>query len=182
VGLDGEIGAVREAALRFADGDEELEGIVPAEPASGVRVYLCSYARRDDRRWLALDPGGEPMADRRVVRDAVAIAAMCELAEESAGGGDVDELRARLVELRVVEDPEGIEEAEAAAADLAGSLRRPPRVASVAYLDSIGAAAARLEHALGDHGSPFAEAMKVGAGAAEQLASEVERSYKLALA
>jgi hypothetical protein len=54
-------------------------------------------------------------------------------------------------------------------------------VASGAYLDAIGAAAARLERALGDNGSPFTEAMKVGIGAAEELSNEVERGYKAAL-
>ena len=57
-----------------------------------------------------------------------------------------------------------------------------PRVASPGYLDGIGAAAAKLERALGGHGSPFAEAMKVGMGAAEELAAEVERGYKVTLA
>ncbi len=61
---------------------------------------------------------------------------MCELAEESAGGGDLGELRARLVELRLTENPEGIEEAEVAAAELQEAIQPPPRVASVAYLDA----------------------------------------------
>ena len=116
------------------------------------------------------------------MRDAVAIAALCELAEESAGGGDVGELRARLVELRLTEDPEGIEEAEVAAAALQEAIQDPPRVASVAYLDAIGQAAARLEQALGQvGGSPFAEAMKTGVTAAEDLADDVERSYRVPL-
>ena len=85
-----------------------------------------------ERSWLALDAGGAPIADRVLVRDAVAIAAMCELAEESAGGGDLGELRARLVELRLTDNPEGIEEAELAAAELQEAIAPPPRLASVA--------------------------------------------------
>ena len=180
--LEDEIGAAREAARRFADDGEDVVGVVPAEPGDGQRVYLCAFSTGETHRWLALDERWQPVADRRLVRDAVAIAAMCELAEETAGGGDVGELRARLVELRLTENPEGIEEAEVAAAELQDALVRAPRVASVAYLDAIGAAARRLEQALGDHGSPFAEAMKVGVGAAEELAGEVERSYKRTLA
>lgn len=178
MGVDREIAAARQSAETLADEGEELVGVVPAEPAGGARVYLCAYARGDERRWLALDRSGEPIVDRTLVRDAVAIAAMCELAEESAGGGDVGELRARLVELRLTENPEGIEEAEVAAAELQETLAPPPRVASVAYLDAIGVAAAKLEQALGGGESPFAEAMKVGVGAADDLAAEVERTYK----
>ena len=84
-----------------------------------------------------------------------------------------------LVELRLTDAPEGIEEAEVAAADLQSTIRPAPRVASVTYLDAIGLAASRLEGALGQvGGSPFAEAMKSGMPAAEELAAEVLRSYK----
>lgn len=176
--LEAEIAAAAARARLHADTGEELVGVIPAEPDGNVRVYLCAYGAEESRRWLALDVSGTPIADRRTVRDAVAIAAMCELAEESAGGGDIGELRARLVELRLTENPDGIEEAEVAAAALQEALAPPPRVASVAYLDAIGLAAARLEQALGGGESPFAEAMKVGVGAAEDLAAEVERTYK----
>ena len=177
--------AACEAATQFADEGEELVGIVPAEPNMGGRVYVCAYASDDSRSWLALDPAGRPLADRRVVRDAVSIAALCELAEESAGGGDLGELRARLVEIRLTDNPEGIEEAEIAAADLQETIAGTPRVASAAYLDAIGTATTRLERALAGGaaaGSPFAEAMRSGMTAAEELASEVERSYKTPLA
>ena len=39
----------------------------------------------------------------------------------------------------------------------------------------------RLEHALGEGGSPFAEGMKHGMGAVEELTEEVEREYKIDL-
>jgi hypothetical protein len=178
MGIEEEIAAVRAAAGRHAGAGEELVGVVPAEPG-GVRIYLCAYERDGASTWLALDDSGVPVADRAVVRDAVSLAAMCELAEECAGGGDLGDLRARLVELRLTEAPEGIEEAEAAAADLAATIVAPPRVASLAYLDAIGRAAGRLEQALGAvAGSPFAEAMKSGIAAADELAGEVERAYK----
>lgn len=177
--LEEELAAARSAAGGHAEEGDELIGVVPAEPSDGARVYLCAYRRGEERSWLALDRGGTPIADRVLVRQAVSIAAMCELAEESAGGGDLVDLRARLAELRVTENPEGIGEAEAAAAELEATILPAPRVASVAYLDAIGAAAARLEQALGDAGgSPFAEAMKTGAAAAEELATDVVRAYK----
>jgi hypothetical protein len=179
VTLEEELIAVGEAAGAQARDGEELVAVIPTEPGSGARVYLCAYDRGKERTWLALDGGLHPVADRILVRDAVAIAAMCELAEESAGGGDLGELRARLVELRLAENPEGIDEAEVAAADLQEAIQPPPRVASVAYLDALGQAAGKLEHALGEAGgSPFAEAMKLGVAAADELANEVERSYR----
>jgi hypothetical protein len=181
--LEDEIGAARSAAGEFAGEEEEVVGVVPSEPASGRRVFLCAFRSGEEERWLALDGEGSPVTDRVLVRDAVSIAALCELAEESAGGGDLPELRARLAEIREIDNPDGIEEAEEAAAALAETLREPPRVASPRYLDAIGAAADRLERALGDPGaSPFAVTMQSGLGVAEELAARVERSYKSALA
>jgi hypothetical protein len=180
--LEDEIAGALEAAQAYADDGEEVTGVVAAEPGAGARVYLCAYERGEERQWLALDRGGRPVTDRVLVRDAVSISAMVELAEESAGGGDVGGLRARLVELRLLENPEGIEEAEIAAAELQQTLGRSPRLACVAYLDEIGLASSRLEQALGEvGGSPFAQAMKEAIPAAEELAKDVERAYKLPL-
>ena len=177
--LEEELSAVGEAAREQARDGEELVAVIPTEPGTGARVYLCAYEGGEERAWLALDASRRPVADRVLVRDAVAIAAMCELAEESAGGGDLGELRARLVELRLTENPEGIDEAEIAAAELQQAIQPPPRIASVPYLDALGLAAGRLEGALGQvGGSPFAEAMKSGVADAEELANEVERTYK----
>jgi hypothetical protein len=178
MGLEDEVAAARIAAARYADPGDTVVGVVPAEPAA-TRVYLCAFASERGPAWLALDREGEPLTDRALVRDAVSIAALCELAEESAGGGDLDDLRARLAELRVSEAPDGIDEAEAAIDELEHTILAPPRVATVAYLDAIGRAAGRLEETLGAAGgSPFAAAMKSGLGAADELADEVERAYK----
>jgi hypothetical protein len=181
--LEDEIGAARRAAATFVAEGEEVVGVVPAEPSPGRRVFVCAFHALDGERWLALDAAGRPVGERALVREAVSIAALCELAEESAGGGDLPELRARLVEIRETDNPAGIEEAERAAAELAETLRSEPRVASPSYLDAIGAAADRLERALGDPAaSPFAVAMQAGLGVAEELAERVERGYKTALA
>ena len=67
-----------------ADG-EDLVGIVPAEPANGLRLYVCAYGRKDESTWLVLDATGVPVEERALVRDAVSIAALCEVAEEAAG-------------------------------------------------------------------------------------------------
>jgi hypothetical protein len=181
MGLEEDIAAMRTAAARHAVTSEAVVGVVPTE-AGGARVYLCAFEGENGSAWLALDGKGDPVTDRSLVRDAVSIAALCELAEESAGGGDLDDLRARLAELRAAEAPEGIDEAETAVGELEQAILAPPRVASLGYWDAVGRAAERLEEALGSTGaSPFAAAMKSGLAAAEDLAGEVERAYKLPL-
>src|SRR5439155_844976 len=77
-------------------------------------IYLCSFVTGEARSWLALDGAAQPLEDRSLVRDAVSIAALCEIADETAGGGDLEELRAQLEPLRLTEQPDGSEEAEAA--------------------------------------------------------------------
>ncbi|HET7571461.1 MAG TPA: hypothetical protein VFJ77_02195 [Gaiellaceae bacterium] len=180
--LDEQLARIASAAAGFAAPGEEVAGVVAVEPL-GRRVFLCAYSSGDGHAWLALDGDARPLDDRRLVREAASLAALCEVAEESAGGGDVPELRARLAELREREAPQGIEEAEDAAAALAGTLAPEPRVASSAYLDAIGAASRRLEQALGeDARSPFTAAMQSALPAVEELTADVERNYKGPLA
>ena len=176
-----EIAQIAAAAAGFAEAGEELRGVLLVETL-GRRVHLCAFESPARRSWLALDESAQPLRDRRLVREAASLAALCEVAEESAGGGDLPQLRARLAELRENEAPAGIEEAESAAASLADTLRPEPRVASQAYLDEIGTASRRLEQALGESGgSPFALAMQSALGAVEELAADIERNHKLDL-
>jgi hypothetical protein len=182
VALRDDLDRAATAAARFAEAGEELAGVVPAEPEAGERMYLCAFAAGEERRWLVMDDRGEPVTSRDAVRRTVSITAMCELAEESAGGGELEELREQLVALRLTESPPGIEEAEDAALALELAIGAPPRLAEPAYLDRVGAATRRLEEALGSPGSsPFAEAMKSGLATVEELAHDVESSYKLPL-
>jgi hypothetical protein len=53
----------------------------------------------------------------------------------------------------------------------------PPRVASPAYLDDVGAATIALERALGELSSPFSLAMRAGTGAVDAFVTDVERGY-----
>ncbi len=182
--LDAELEHIASLAATFAAPGERLAGILAAEPLRRGRVFLCAYETEEaPPAWLALDGDGAPIANLAVVREAAKLAALCEVAEESAGGGDLPELRRRLREIRETEAPEGIEAAEEAAAALADTLEEGPRLATTDYLDRLGAAARRLEQALGDDaGSPFAAAMQQALPAVDDVAAEVERRYKGPLA
>lgn len=169
-------------AAAHADDGERLEGVLAAETSPGERLYVCAYAGPNGARaWLAFDEDGAPVESRSRLRDAVSIAALCEVAEESAGGGDLEELRSQLLTLRLTENPPGIDEAEEAALALESALAVRPRVASPAYLDAVGRATQRLERALGGDGSPFANAMQTAVGSVEALTKEVESAYKRSL-
>jgi hypothetical protein len=182
VGVAEELARIAAAAAAHAEPGESVTGVVAAEPAGGERVYLCSFERGEERSWLALDESGGPLADPSLVREAASISALCEVAEETAGGGNLEELRAQLMRLRLTEAPVGIEEAEAAALELEQVIGSPPRVASVDYLDAVGAAVRRLEQALGETSlSPFATAMQQALGAADGLADDVVAHYKLSM-
>jgi len=169
----------RVAGIASARG--EVTGVLAAEPARGRRFYLVSYGQDDGRRWLVLDEAGQAVERREEVRDVASIVALCELAADLAGGGDLEALRANLAEVKVVEQPPGIEEAEEAALALERVVGAPPRVASPAYLDEVGAATIQLERTLGEVSSPFSDAIRGATGAVEEFVREVERGYAVDL-
>jgi hypothetical protein len=183
VALDEELRRIAERAVRFCAEGEELAGIVPAEPGSGDRLYLCAFrGEAEETAWLVLDAEGAPVGKRPLVRDAVSIAGLCELAEEVADGGGLDELRVHLGELRETENPPGIVEAERAVDGLEATIGTAPRVATPAHLEAVGTATRELEQALGEGpSSPFVEAMKQATGTIDELLRDVERGYKLPL-
>jgi hypothetical protein len=177
--LGEELETIAARAAQQADDDEAVAAVIPAESSSG-RVYLCAFRHGDeDTTWLLLDAAGEPVVERAAVRDAASLVALVELAEDNAAGGELDELRSRLVGLRVTENPPGLEEAIAAVDELERAVGTPPRVASTEHLERVGAAVRKLEDALGSGpGSPFASAMKSGAGAVQEFVADVEANYK----
>jgi hypothetical protein len=85
VKLDQDLRRIAEAAGALAGEGEDVSGIVPTEPASGIRLYVCAYGNGEETSWLVLDATGVVVEDRALVHDAVSIAALCEVAEEAAG-------------------------------------------------------------------------------------------------
>jgi hypothetical protein len=151
--------------------------VLAAEPATTLRVYLVALGPEEARRWVVLDDEGTIVTRRDDVRDTASIVALCEVAEDLAGGGDLEQLRTQLAQLRMVEQPVGIEDAEQAALALERVIGAPPRVASPAFLDEVGAATLVLERALGELSSPFSEAIRGATGAVDRFVQEVERNY-----
>ena len=106
-------------AAALAGAGDVVSGVLATEPEPGQRVYLCSIDGADGTRaWVGVREDGSVVTSRADVRAAVSIAALCEVAVDTAGGGDLDGLIASLADLREREAPEGIEDAEAAAAAL----------------------------------------------------------------
>jgi hypothetical protein len=181
VALSDDLERAATAALAFADEGEEVEAVLAAEPSPRRRYYLCAFrapGTSAERAWLVIDADGRPVTSRAVVREAASIAGLAEVAAESAGGGDLEALRQDLVALRVTENPPGIDEAEDAALALERTVGSPPRLATPAYLDDVGAATRRLELALGEGESPFGKAMAAAVAAVDSLTDEVEAGYK----
>ena len=156
VGLSDDLREIADAAVRYAGDDEELSAVIATEPLGGSRVYLCAFGAGEEKSWLALDAAGAPVRDRRLLRDAVSIAGMVELAEETVSAYEPDDQLERLLD--------------------GGA-----RVASPAYLDEIGLAARRIELARGEGASPFTEAMKQAGLTIDGLAADIEAHYKLEL-
>lgn len=178
------LAAIESVAGRLDPGDGVITGILAAELFPSERVYVCAFEGADgSRTWLVVDGDGEAIGDRRVIRDAVSVAALCEIAVDAAFPGDLEELRSHLLQVRMTEAPPGIEEAEAAALALERVVGAPPHLATMARLDEIGAAARRLELALDPTvPSPFTAAMQGAQGAVDDLVREVEGAYRLQLA
>jgi hypothetical protein len=182
VALTDDLDRIAEVATSFAEDGEQVSAVLAAEPPGDGRIYLCAYNAGGEITWLALDDRGEPVTDRERVRAAASLVALSEVAEESAGGGELDDLLSRLVALRLTENPPGIDEAEKAVHDLQRALGSAPRLATPDFLDEVGAATRRLEEALGEASeSPFALAMKNAASAVEKLTGDVESHYKAEL-
>jgi hypothetical protein len=85
VALSDDVERIAEAAARYAAPGEQVAAVIAVEPSSGERLYLCAFQRGEEAQsWLALDEAGVPVTERERIRDAASIAALVEVAEESA--------------------------------------------------------------------------------------------------
>ncbi len=175
--LQEDLGRIAVAAKAHGD----VAGVLAAEPSRGRRFYLVALGGGEERRWVVLDGDARPVERRDDVRDTASIVAMCELAGDLAGGGDLETLRSQLAQVRMVEQPPGIEEAEEAALALERVIGAPPRIATPAYLDAVGVATLTLERALGELSSPFSTAIRSATGAVDEFVKDVERGYLVEL-
>jgi len=127
--VEAELRRIAEAAVGHAGDGEELAGIVPAEPSEGARVYLCAYRDGEATTWLVLDADGAPVEDRSLVRGAISIAALWELANELRG-----------------DEPDGTEVASPALLDRAAADAEDP----AAYVQAIAQAAGTVDELVRD--------------------------------
>ncbi|HSI96998.1 MAG TPA: hypothetical protein VK926_01425 [Gaiellaceae bacterium] len=183
MGLADELETIAALVAGHDDAGSRVSGVIATEPERGRRVYLCAFDDPDGyRSWLAVREDGSAVTSRVELREAVSIAALCEVATDAAGGGDLGALIASLAELRETESPPGIEEAEDAARSLRSVLSEPPQVASPGRLDAIGAATRRLERELDPTAaSPFSAALRASQAAVGELQREIEAGYRLPL-
>jgi hypothetical protein len=158
------------AGSRHALADERAVAVLAAEPAPGMRVYVIAFERGDgELSYLALDGDHRPLAERRLVRDAVTLVALKERAEEVSGAATAAELAARFEELvGALREPAPAAAAAAhsvarAARALAGETGAP-RVATPAYLDLL----LRRSLALGEALDAYVEEARALAGASAE--------------
>jgi hypothetical protein len=169
VALDDELARAAEAASAHGS----VSAVLAAEATAGERTYLVALGEDDARRWLVLDAQLAPAVRRTQAADTARVVVLSELAGELAGGGQLDELRVNLAQVRLTEQPPGIENAEEAALELERTIGAPPFVASHAYLDRVGIAAEALERALSDYSAAFAAAMAASRGTVAAFVDEV---------
>jgi hypothetical protein len=173
--LEQELEGTFAAAGRHARDGEQAVAVMAAEPQSGTRVYVVAFAAGDELAYVVLDRAGAPVANRRLVKDAVSLAALAERAEEVSGATAADELVERFGEAEEVLRRAGDKEAATAAAAVVAAARSlaegasGPRAATPVFLDRMAALAAGLAAAL-DAFFPLAERMPdASAGAANDV-------------
>jgi hypothetical protein len=152
VSVEEQLLAAHEAAGAHAEPGEQVLAVLPAEPGRGRTVFLAAYGPPGGTpTYLALDGDHRPVADRQLVKDAVTMLALAELAEEASGAVAADDLRGRFQEAgRVLAGRPQAEAADAvvAALDRVSETAAGPRIATPLLLDRLAAAAGDLAAAV----------------------------------
>ena len=165
--LEEELETAVAAAGRHARPGEQAVAVMAAEPA-GARLYVVALAAGEELGYVAIDRAGAAVADRRLVKDAVSLAALAERAEEVSGATAADELVAQFREtagtLRGAGEGEAAAAAEAVAdaGERLGAAAAGPRAATPVYLDRLAALAADVAAAI-EAFVPVAERLGQGA-------------------
>lgn len=122
--------------------------ILPAIVRTDLRLFVCALGEDEVRRWIVVDDAGAPVRDPGIIRDAVEIVAISEIAEEAVALLSLHESRsliARTLELATeMDETEAAVAARATEEALAALAEVDPagvRVASAAHLDAISGAA-----------------------------------------
>jgi hypothetical protein len=151
--------AAAAAAKPFAAADEDVVGVLVADPFDRGLVYLCALGAPagdeldedevPELGWIALDGNGKPLAESRRVQEAAMLAALCETAEEAAlvpDAAEIAEAAERALALAGQEraDLRSALEATREAALAAAAHGEGLRVARTAYVDDLAAAARGL--------------------------------------
>ena len=111
----------------------EVTGVLAAEPARGRRLYLVALGADEARRWLVLDDGRPADRARATTCATWRRSSRCaSWRPSSPAAATSSSCASQLAQVRMVEQPPGIEEAEAAALALERVVGAPPRVASPA--------------------------------------------------
>lgn len=88
VGVSDDVRRAAAAAERYAAERERVDAVLAAEPVEGERIYVVAFSGNGAARsWLALDGAGRPVTSRDRVREAVSIAAMVEVVEDTVADG-----------------------------------------------------------------------------------------------
>jgi hypothetical protein len=91
--LSDDVSRIAAAALAFVAEGETVTAVLATELVAGERTYLCAFEHEKGLSWLALDADGKPVTSRVRLRDAVSIAALCEVADEATGADRGSSLR-----------------------------------------------------------------------------------------
>jgi len=166
------------AAGRHARPGEQPVAVMAAEPA-GTRVFVVALAAGEDLGFVAVDRAGTAVADRRLVKDAVSLAALAERAEEVSGATAADDLveqfRGTAESLRAAGEGEAAAAAKAVAdaGVRLGAAAAGPRAATPVYLDRLAALAGELAAAIDAF---VAQAERLGQGA-EQASPAAQAAW-----